>query len=479
MNEAHTLHDVTRPSPPYNTELEQNVLGGLLAENLAYERIQGDLKPEHFYDQVHGRIFAAIETILAKKQVASAITLKNLFEHDGDLEEVGGAQYLAKLQAGAFAVVDIKDHSETLIDLATRRAILDLLNDFSFDAARFDLDRRADDVLSELTARLGRIGEQGPQPDAIHKIGDYAREVMENARAVSEGRVDASGLSTGLRDLDAALGCLHRGEQTVIAARPSMGKTALALTIARNVARADLDNTANAGPVLLFSFEMSGPQLGMRHLASQALVELPRIRIGKLNPIELNKMQEETEQAAFLPLHIVASANLTVPKMHMMARRFKRRHGLVLLLVDYLQLVPGERAYYGNRTQEVTENSRLLKLMAEDLDVPLITLSQLSRQVEQREDKRPQLSDLRESGAIEQDADVVIFLYREHYYLERTQPKKGEEHTHHKRLFDLEDKAEIIIAKQRQGPLSTVHARWNAKSVTFMNGDLPQEEMAL
>ena len=472
---------------PYNIEAEQALLGAIFANNRAFERVADFLQPEHFGNGAHQRIFAAIGKLIERGLPATPIALKNLFDQDSTLAEIGGGAYLAKLAAAAVTIINAEDYGRRIHDLHLRRQLIGLGEDVVNDAFRHDLDdpaasqiERAEQKLYEL-ASVGQT-EGGPRP---------FRAALTDALTVAEAAFKRSGrivgVATGFTDLDRKLGGLHPSDLIIAAGRPGMGKTAFATNIAFNAARARAAAIAEAGPaaedgavVAFFSLEMSAEQLATRILAEESGVPSDRIRRGDVRKEDFDRFVAASQRLAAVPLFIDDTPALSVAALRTRARRLKRQQGLGLLVVDYLQLMrpAAQRNGPENRVQEISEITRGLKAIAKELAVPVLALSQLSRQVEQREDKRPQLADLRESGSIEQDADVVMFIFREEYYRGR-EPKKGENETQEKfnqkidewkeYMEKIHGVAEIIVEKQRHGPIGTVKLHFEAEITRFDN----------
>lgn len=477
---------------PHNFEAEAALLGALLANNSAYDRVSDYLQPEHFADAVHGRIFAAIGRLIGAGQLANPVTLKNFFEKDAALEEVGGADYLADLAGSVITSSNAGDYGRLIYDLFLRRELIAIGDDILHDARSFDIDLQATSQIEKAEQGLFDLATSG---EAERGFQDFrvalakAIDITESAFR-REGRI--SGVPSGFRDLDAKLGGLHSSDLIILAARPSMGKTALATNIAVNAASTrtvDTDDNGNqvesTHPVAFFSLEMSAEQLAMRIVSEHVGVSGEKLRRGELGSAQFEALVKASRELSDLPLFVDDTPALTIPQLRTRARRLKRTRGLGLIIVDYLQLLaptPGRRN--DNRVQEVSEITRGLKALAKELDVPVIALSQLSRAVEQREDKRPQLADLRESGSIEQDADVVMFIFREQYYLERAEPAQRDDEPMDKfndrhdrwmqRCEEVYNTGEVIIAKQRHGPIGIVRLSFDGQFTKF--GDLAQED---
>ena len=467
-------------TPPQNLEAEQALLGAILTNNDACDRVSAFLLPDHFSEAIHARIYEACATLIRAGKLANAVTLKSYFESDATLKEIGGPAYLARLAANATTIINAEEYGRTIYELAQRRKLIsvgtDLVNE-SFDTpveeTSKDLIERAEQTLYEM-AETGKYG-QGFQP-----FGRALTEAVDMAASAYQRDGGLSGISSGLKDLDEKMGGLQASDLIILAGRPAMGKTSLCTNIAYNVARAyKADHQADGsvkvtdgGVVAFFSLEMSAEQLATRIIAEQSAISSERIRRGKITEDEFHRIVEVSRELQVLPLYIDATGGLSIAQLAARARRLKRQRGLGLLIVDYLQLLTGSsrRAAEG-RVQEVSEITVGLKALAKELAVPIIALSQLSRQVENRDDKRPQLADLRESGSIEQDADVVLFIYREEYYLARKEPKPNtDEHfTWQEEMNRVTGVAEVIIGKQRHGPTGIVELQFDATLTKFQN----------
>jgi replicative DNA helicase len=478
--------------PPVNPEAEQALLGAILANNAAYERVSEFLLPEHFADPVHARIYEACGILIERGQLANAIQLKNLFEQEATLADIGGAQYLAKLQSSYVTIINAKDYGKTIHDLYLRRQLISLGEDVFNDAYEHDLESDANQQIESAEERLYNLAEAGQIEGGLMAFRHAVIESVNMTETALRRDGRLAGLSTGLADLDKLLGGLHKSDLCILAARPSMGKSSLATNIAFHVAdnpREELD--AEGNPVLaqqvvaFFSLEMSSEQLASRILSERSKVRSDAMRKGEIRNEEFDAIFEASRQLHELPLFIDDTPAISMAQMRTRARRLKRQHGLSLIVVDYLQLMqPPAGRRSDNRVQEVSEITRGLKAIAKDLDVPVLALSQLSRQVEQREDKRPQLSDLRESGSIEQDADVVMFIYRDQYYAERAEPTQRDDesdekyHDRHAKWQERCEKvygiAEVIVAKQRHGPIGIRKFAFDGNTTTF--SDLARDD---
>ena len=464
-------------TPPHNLEAEAALLAALLHNNLAYEQISDILAPEHFCQEVHGKIYQAIGHLIERGQVADAITLKNFFEQDQVLQEMGGPQYLMQLVQSLISVINIRNYAELIYDLYLRRQLIDLGENVVNDAFTPSLEMPATQQIVKAEQRLFDLATVGQSDRGFVPFSRALTLSISSAETAFKRDSHIVGVTTGLRDIDKWLGGLHPSDLIIIAGRPSMGKTALATNIAFNAARASLKQTQGGGVVGFFSLEMSSEQLATRLLAQEAGVSSDKIRRGEITQTHFPKFLDVGRELADLPLYIDDTPALSVSALRTRARRLKRKFGLDLLVIDYLQLlhsshVTGKASE--NRVQEISEITGNLKGLAKELNVPVIALSQLSRAVEQREDKRPQLSDLRESGSIEQDADVVGFVFREEYYESRKEPSENtDKHREWQENMDrICNTAEFIIAKQRHGPVGTVKLYFEGALTKF--GDLDQ-----
>jgi replicative DNA helicase len=465
---------------PHNLEAEQALLGVLLFDNAAYERLSDQLTAAHFYEPFHARLFAAIEDHIRKGQLAEPIMLLERFKRDPAFEELGGIRYLADLVDRAPPAANAPEYARVIYDLALRRELIRIGGDISTNASHGDPARSARDQIESAEQQLYTLAENGSASTGFVPFADALRGAVEMAAEAFSRDGGLAGVSTGLVDLDQKLGGLHPSDLLILAARPSMGKTALATNIAFHVARNyawepqpdGTKKTVNGGVVAFFSLEMSAEQLAMRLLADASGVSGDRLRKGEIDASEFGRVRDAAMEIQTAPLYIDATGGLSLPKLTARARRLKRQVGLDLIIVDYLQLVTtGNSGGNENRVQEVSQITMGLKSLAKELSLPVIALSQLSRQVESREDKRPQLSDLRESGSIEQDADAVMFIYRESYYKSRAEPREGSaEHLAWQEDMDrIRNVAEVIIGKQRHGPIGTVKLHFNEDLTKFGN----------
>ncbi|MGE3867725.1 MAG: replicative DNA helicase [Hyphomonadaceae bacterium] len=463
---------------PHNLDAEQGLLGAILFDNETLNRIGDRLKPHHFYDPVHGRIFEVCVAMISRGRLADGVTLKEHFARDGALQEIGGAAYLLTLiENAARLTAHAQEYAGLIYDLAIRRE----LSRIGDEIARAALappapEETGSELIEQAERQLFTLAESGASSRGFGEFSDALATSIDMAAAAYENKSEISGIGTGFIDLDRMMGGLHPSDLIILAARPSMGKSSLAANVAFNVAQARLramrlDGPENApkGVVGFFTLEMSAEQLATRLLSDYAQIESESIRRGKIQKHEYEKLRDAAAELQALPLHIDETGAISIAQLQARARRLQRTHGLDLLVVDYLQLITSSSRRNDGRVQEVSEITMGLKALAKDLKIPVIALAQLSRQVEMREDKRPQLSDLRESGSIEQDADVVLFIYRESYYLERAEPKPGtDEHFEWQRqLESVRNHAEVIIGKQRHGPIGKVTLHFDGRYTKF------------
>jgi replicative DNA helicase len=475
-------------TPPTNIEAEQALLGAILVNNDAYGRVSDFLRPEHFAEGVHGRIFEAIRKLAERGQIANPVTLKGVFDQDDALAEIGGGAYLGRLAASVVTIINAEDYGRTIYDLHLRRQLITVGEEVVNAAYVHDLDLDAIAQIETAEKKLFDLAENGIGDGGFQAFQHSLANAILQAEAAFKRDGKTAGVSSGFTDLDKLLGGLHPSDLVILAGRPSMGKTALATNVAFNAAKlyrpkqtADGRVVAEDGAVVgFFSLEMSAEQLAARVLAEESGVSGDRIRRGDVSHDDFDKFVQASQRLASVPLYIDDTPALSIAALRTRARRLKRQHGLDLVIVDYLQLLQGTGGRSAeNRVQEISEITRGLKALAKELDVPVIALSQLSRAVEQREDKRPQLADLRESGSIEQDADVVMFVFREEYYLGRAEPMRRPEESEEKfndryerwktRLEEVHATAEVIISKQRHGPIGTVRLRFEGETTKFDN----------
>lgn len=462
--------DLSKTSP-HNLEAEQALLGALLHNNLAAERLNDNLRGEHFSDATHGQVFKAIMHLIEHGKVANPITLKDYFEKDADLEEIGGVAYIVQLADAVVSTINVKDYADLIYDLYLRRKLIDIGEETINEAREISLESTALDKIELTEQRLFDLATTGGESGNFVDFEFSLAKAIEIAEIAYKSDSSVVGCTTGLRDVDKWLGGLHPSDLLIIAGRPSMGKTALATCIAFNAAIANLERN-EGGQVAFFSLEMSAEQLAMRLLAQEAAIASDKIRRGEIHKNDFPKFVDVSRRISKIPLYIDDTPALTIAALRTRARRLKRQKGLGLVVVDYLQLLQGSSKNSDNRVNEISAISRGLKALAKELHVPVIALSQLSRAVEQRDDKRPQLSDLRESGSIEQDADAVMFIYRDEYYEARKEPDiDSEKHVlWQEKMNRIYNQADLIIAKQRHGPIGTIKLFFDSQFTKF--GDL-------
>jgi len=470
---------------PHNIEVEQALLGAILVNNEAFYRVSDFLEAQHFYEPLHQKIFEVSGSLVRAGKVASPVTLKTFLPADLDIVGLNANQYLARLAAEATTVINAEDYGRTIYDLATRRALIVIGENMVNIAYDAPVDHAPQAQIEDAERQLYEIAETGKYDGGFQRFANALTTAVDMAAHAYQRDGRLSGIATGLRDLDRMMGGLQKSDLVIIAGRPGMGKTALATNIAYNIAKTwhgevQADGriaTTNGGIVGFFSLEMSAEQLATRIISEQTEIPSYRIRRGEIDPTAFERIAEAAREMETVPLYIDETGGLSIAQLAARARRLKRQRGLDLVVVDYIQLLQGSsrRASEG-RVQEVTEITTSLKALAKELSVPVIALSQLSRQVENRDDKRPQLSDLRESGSIEQDADVVLFVFREEYYLRNREPRAGSD-DHIKWVTDMErvhGKAEVIIGKQRHGPTGMVPLQFNSDVTRF--SDLAEED---
>jgi replicative DNA helicase len=473
---------------PQNVEAEAAMLGAMMIDNRLADDLVDKLEPEHFFEPLHGRIFAAIKTARANDMLASPVTLRPMFDNDAGMRELGGPAYLAQLTGSGAGLLGARQFAKQIYDLAMLRTLVTVgrgLVERAMDTSE-EVNPRGQIELAE--EELFKVAADGGTESAIKTFAQATTLAVKMAQKALNSGGHLSGITTGLDSINAKIGGMHHSDLMILAGRPGMGKTALATNIAFNAAqrymrdRQDgIEHAASVGAkVAFFSLEMSADQLATRILAEQARISGEALRMGKISRAEFNQLAAAAADLENLPLFIDDTAGLTIGALHTRMRRLQRRHNneIGLVVVDYLQLLTGSAKASGDgRVQEISEISRGLKTLAKDMNVPVLALSQLSRQVEQREDKRPQLSDLRESGSIEQDADIVMFVFREDYYVAAKEPKRPtegdsakifEDHaqwaTDMERVFGL---AEFIVAKQRHGSTGKVVLKFEPSITRF------------
>ena len=489
MNEIASFNatgtDAAESEPmPHSIEAEQQLLGAILTNNDVYDRVASIIGPQHFYDPVHARIYEVASARIAKNNLASPVTLKAFLEDDEGLKELGGPTYLARLAGAAISSFAVRDYAQMIYDMAIRRELIGLGHDIAGRAQRSEVDLEPREQIVQAEQALYQLAEQGQSESGFQSFLKAVTDAVNVANAAYQREGGLAGIATDLTDLDGKLGGLHKSDLLILAGRPSMGKTSLATNIAYNIAKTykrgtrpdGSEGAVDGGVVGFFSLEMSAEQLAGRILAEASEISSHKIRQGDLSEGEFRRFVDAAKTLESCPLFIDDTAAIPIAQLAARARRLKRTHGLDLLIVDYLQLVRGTS---DNRVQEIGEISMGLKAIAKELDIPVLALSQLSRQVESRDDKRPQLSDLRESGSIEQDADVVMFVYRGEYYKEREKPDDNNAEamaTWMEEMERLHGKAEVIIGKQRHGPIGTVELSFEPQFTRFGNLAKPWQQ---
>ena len=453
---------------PSNIEAEQALIGSILVNNDIIDEISNLLKAEKFFDPVHKKIFKVIETLNNKGMIANPITLKNYFENLNELDEVGGAEYLVKLTRFSSSSKQATDYAKIVHENFVKRELLEISNVISEDSLDINLDKSSENIIEDAEKSLFDLAERGNFSQSFLQFNQAIDQTISMAKSAIKSDQGIVGVPSGLTALDEKLGGLHKSDLVIIAGRPSMGKTALATNIAYHAAKNIFEKNEKSS-VAFFSLEMSSEQLSTRILSEQSRIQSNDIRRGRASEEQLNRFIETSRNIYDLPLYIDETPAITISTMSNRARRIKRLFGLSLIVVDYIQLMKTNVKKYEGRVQELSEITQGLKALAKELSVPVLALSQLSRAVEQRDDKIPQLSDLRESGSIEQDADVVMFVYREQYYLEKKEPKQGSiEHAEwQSKMNDIYGLADIIIGKQRHGPTGNVQVEFEGQYTKF------------
>jgi replicative DNA helicase len=453
--------------PPHNPEAEQALLGAFLCNNRSLEAVADFLKPEHFANGLHARIFEEIQKLVDRGQIANVVTLKTIVDQDPSLVSSGGARYLAQLARAGALLLHVEEYARSVYDLWQRRQLLAIADNIQGAAYSADVNDPAAAQIERAETQLYELAEKGEAGSGFRPLAEVTGRTTEIAEAAYKRGARIVGVTTGFTDLDKLLGGLHRSDLVILAGRTAMGKSALAVDIALNAVK-------NGYVVGIFSLEMADVQLGSRVLGGESGIASDWVRRGDLNQQDFDRLLEAKRKLDGLPLFIDDTPGHTVAAVRSRARRLKRRRGLDLIVTDYLQLIQPTRAdrFHGqqNRVQEVSEITRALKALAKELDVAVLALSQVSRAVETREDKRPLLSDLRESGSIEQDADVVMFVYRGEYY--EREPPVEDVHKHaawSEKIAHLRNQAEVIVAKQRHGQMGTVRLQFDHATTRFSN----------
>ncbi len=486
------------PSPLYreapgNIEAEQALLGAVLVNNDAFYRVSDFLKPEHFYEPLHRQIFDVAGQQIRMGKTSNPVTIKTFLPEDEKLGEITVAQYLARLASEAVTIINAEDYGRAIYDLAIRRALIGIGEDMVNIAFDAPVEMPPREQIEDAERRLFELAETGRYDGGFQPFNDAVRTAIDMANEAYQRDGKLSGIATGLQSLDNKMGGLQRSDLIVLAGRPGMGKTSLATNIAANIAAAyrgeqQADGSmkaTNGGVVGFFSLEMSAEQLATRILSEFAEVSSSKIRRGEIDEEDFEKLVTRANQLQKLPLYIDQTGGISIAQLAARARRLKRQKGLDVMMIDYIQLMTGSSKNAGNRVQEITEITTGLKALGKELNVPIVALSQLSRQVESRDDKRPQLSDLRESGSIEQDADVVLFVFREEYYVQNMEPRRSPEDFKNdikneeyigweEKMNKVRGTADVIVAKQRHGPTGTARLGFQAQYTRF--SDLAEDD---
>ncbi len=478
--EPETLHDNAEDfrAEPHNIEAEQALLGAIFVNNDACDRVSAFLQPNHFFDPLHGRIYEVASKLVLAGKRATPVTLKTFFENDEPVGELSVPQYLGRLAASATTVINAEHYGRTIYDLALLRNLILIGEEMVNAAYDSQVETSPSMLIEDAEQQLFSLAETGKYGSGFEAFSTALTDAIDMAASAYSRDGGVSGVATGFNGLDQKLGGLQNSDLVIIAGRPSMGKTALATNIAFHIARAHKtehlpngeEKVVDGAVVAFFSLEMSSEQLATRLVAEQAGIPSERVRRGTITKQEFDRLVDVSQTLQNLPLYIDQTGGISIAQLAARARRLKRQKNIGVIIVDYLQLLSGSsrRASEG-RVQEVSEITTSLKALAKELNVPIVALSQLSRQVEQREDKRPQLSDLRESGSIEQDADVVMFVFREEYYVERSQPREGtpEHMAWQDEMSNVAGLADVIVSKQRHGPTGTVRLQFKAEFTRF------------
>ena len=469
LNPPFKIIDNQEKKMPCNIEAEQSVLGSILVSNEIYDEISQIVDAQKFFDPIHAKIFETIVNLIHKGLLANPITLKNFFENDEGLKELGGQEYLIKITKFSTSKKQTIDYANIVQEMHVRRELIKISESVLYEAtSNNEITTSGEDLIQSAEKSLFDLAERGHFNQSFMKFENALKQTIEMAKSAYQNEEGIVGVPTGLTDLDSRLGGMHKQDLIIIAGRPSMGKTALATNIAfhaaKNIQKRELKST-----VAFFSLEMSSEQLSTRILSEQSRIRSNDIRRGKVSEKEFEKFIETSKNIFELPLYIDETPAITIAAISNRSRRIKRLFGLELIIVDYIQLMQANRGREYNRVQEISEITQGLKALAKELNVPVLALSQLSRAVEQRDDKKPQLADLRESGSIEQDADVVMFVFREAYYLERKEPTLGSvEHAEWQQKMDeISSLADILIGKQRHGPTGNVKVEFEAMYTKF------------
>jgi len=481
VSTARSIDDLPQSrSAPQNIEAERQLLGAILVNNETFDRVSSFLDVKHFFLEPHREIYSRVAELIRAGKIASPITVKTFFPQDHRIGDLTVTQYLLRLVADATTIINAEDYARVIYDLATRRNLIRIGEDMVNIAYDAPVDMPPAAQIEDAERRLFELAETGNYEGGFHAFTDALADAIDMAAAAYQRAGHLSGLATGLDDVDRLIGGLQSSDLIILAGRPAMGKTSLATNIGYNIARAyhgeeqpdGTIKTMDGGIVGFFSLEMSSEQLATRILAEQANIPSSEIRRGSIDADQFSQLAAVSREIQSVPLYIDSTGGLNVAQLAARARRLKRQKGLDLIIIDYLQLLQGSsRRSSESRVQEITEITTNLKALAKELHVPILALSQLSRQVESRDDKRPQLADLRESGSIEQDADVVMFVYRDEYYLKNKKPKEGTEDFFkwQAEMEQVAGLAELIVGKQRHGPTGTVSLQFDADVTKFSN----------
>lgn len=454
----------------YNLEAEQAILGALLYNNLLYEKVSF-LEPIHFFHPVHKEIFSTILSMIEKGMLVTPITIAPMFKNNVSIQNAGGDQYWKDLANNIGNIADIEANGSHIYDLFLRRSVIDFGSEVSSKANKVSVDKSALEIIEEAEVSLFNLVVDRSSEKKVKTFKSSLQEAVVQAKKASENNA-LVGVTSGIESLDLHLGGFHPSDLLILAGRPSMGKTALATCFAFNAAKSYAKNKETGAKVAFFSLEMSAQQLALRILGQETGIQSDRIRKGSISQKEYLQLEEKAQELADVPLFIDDTAALTMASLRTRARRLQRQENIGFIIIDYLQLLNiGGKKSYDNRVQELTEITRGLKALAKELNVPILALSQLSRAVEQREDKQPQLADLRESGSIEQDSDIVMFVYREAYYEARKKPVSGSDKMQEwqMKMAKIYNLADLIIAKQRHGPIGTLNLHFDDNTTKFSN----------
>lgn len=469
--------DAAFRAAPNNIEVEQALLGAILVNNDAYYRVSDFLLPAHFFEPLHQNIYKVAQDMIRATKTANPVTIKTFLPAEDMVGNITVGQYLARLASEATTIINAEDYGRSIYDLSTRRSLVSIGEDMVNIAYDAPVDLPPTSQIEDAERRLFELAENGRTDTGFRTFSTAMNSALDMAAAAYQREGGLSGISTGISSLDQMMGGLQPSDLIILAGRPAMGKTSLATNIATNIAlayRGDVETDGSpksmeGGVVGFFSLEMSAEQLATRIVSEQSEVSSSKIRRGEISEADFTKLTICSNEMQKIPLYIDETGGISIAQLAARARRLKRQKGLDVMIVDYIQLMQGSSKNAGNRVQEITEITTGLKALCKELNVPIVALSQLSRQVESRDDKRPQLADLRESGSIEQDADVVLFVYREEYYIQNKEPKAGTEEwfTWDEQLRQARGKAEVIIGKQRHGPTGSARLQFQAEFTRF------------